>query len=86
MTEEQAKLKWCPMVRPGSPQRADDFGCVGSNCMMWRWAEKPNPEWKPDTNQMWPPRDPRFEPPMMICHETEGYCGLAGRAGALQEL
>lgn len=43
-TEEEAKTKWCPMVRCegdnrhwGSPtQAAPISACVGSGCMMWR--------------------------------------------------
>ena len=32
MTEEEAKQKWCPMMRQG-----DRIGtCIGSDCMMWR--------------------------------------------------
>ena len=45
MTEEEAKTKWCPMVRiDGSNMSMNiDDGkadllptCVGSDCMMWR--------------------------------------------------
>lgn len=53
MTESQAKLKWCPMVRtlctapdaslqavPANRLPDGDFTgthCIGSECMMWRW-------------------------------------------------
>jgi hypothetical protein len=53
MTEEQAKTKWCPMVRGGlnvyptygnvqepGPEQRNPAGarCIGSHCMMWRWT------------------------------------------------
>lgn len=52
MTEEQAKKKWCPMVRAGLKGANTYVGinwpsgevldqeyakCIGSDCMMWRW-------------------------------------------------
>jgi hypothetical protein len=67
MTEEQAKTKWCPMVRgglnvhttwgsprePGPEQRNPAAArCIGSECMMWRWDR--------DTDHV------------------HGHCGLAG--------
>jgi hypothetical protein len=66
MTEEQARTKWCPMVRfqhqLGTNRDAcfDHAGthCIGSDCMMWRWdveACREGPE---------------------VDH---GYCGLAGK-------
>ena len=63
MTEEEAKKKWCPMVRtgltmgmavnhhidmmPGGQGVHDETRCIASDCMMWRFT-------------------------------TTGYCGLAG--------
>ena len=47
MTEQEAKTKWCPMVRapmliapaiPGNKYGAN-AKCVGSDCMMWRWID-----------------------------------------------
>jgi hypothetical protein len=35
ITEQEAKTKWCPMVRSAPNEAAH---CVASNCMMWRWA------------------------------------------------
>lgn len=71
-TKEEARGKWCPMVRlstyaSGSPceaavNRCDDGSykesdsCLGSNCMTWRWAEN------------------EFDDGMQ-----RGYCGLAGK-------
>ena len=46
MTEEEAKSKWCPMVRciwyptptdSGWNRVSENVNCVGSECMMWRW-------------------------------------------------
>jgi hypothetical protein len=45
MTEEEAKKKWCPMVRHGDSARnrtynegamLQAFACIASDCMMWR--------------------------------------------------
>ena len=67
MTEDEAKTKWCPMVRwSGGPdikltnrEGKGGFGvavtCIGSDCMMWRWDG-----------------DSRVED----CH---GHCGLGGK-------
>lgn len=56
LTEEQAREKWCPMVRlaeatapPGYPSRnrgTSDSGvhplcrCIASECMAWRWGKR----------------------------------------------
>lgn len=45
MAEEEAKTKWCPMVRCGnsaenchSLDRNPEYSrCIASECMMWRW-------------------------------------------------
>jgi hypothetical protein len=42
-TEEEAKTKWCPMVRvredtPDEEMR-EAIRCEASQCMMWRWFE-----------------------------------------------
>ena len=63
MTEEEAKTKWCPMVRMnlcyeagkevGSWNRdGGDCMCIASDCMMWR-------------------RDKKYS--------DEYYCGLGGK-------
>lgn len=67
MTEEEAKKKWCPMIRtgmvagmavnhhvdmnPGGQGVYDETRCIASDCMMWRSA-------------------------------PTGYCGLAGNVVA----
>ena len=66
MTEEQAKKKWCPMVRETTEQMGSynrfkglpitNSLCLASNCMMWRWD--------------WIGQDKYSE--------KEGNCGLAG--------
>lgn len=69
MTEEEAKQKWCPMVRVSvfptstggklwSNNRQDlehrnGSKCLGSACMMWRWHGPYS--------------------------DRTGHCGLAGR-------
>lgn len=87
-TPEEALKLWCPMVRNGLNNRFRDQDgnerlinhCVSKSCMMWRWAQKPNPEWRPGhTAMQFPQRDTRSDPPMYLPDETRGYCGLAGR-------
>ena len=49
MTEDEAKKKWCPMVRDGIEPMGNTAGdenripdwslCIASDCMMWRWSE-----------------------------------------------
>lgn len=47
LTEEDAKTKWCPMVRApyggyGSVNTYDKhFKCIASDCAMWRWSKLP---------------------------------------------
>jgi hypothetical protein len=54
MTEEEAKKKWCPMVRIAHENvvanRTDGYGdnnfhklqcCIASDCMMWRLNIQP---------------------------------------------
>lgn len=70
MEEEEAKKKWCPMVRfTLAPQNSilDVIGnrsaitpkyttnCIASECMMWRWQSLP------------------------VSKPIDGYCGLAGK-------
>ncbi len=50
MTEDEAKEKWCPMVRtadsgePGALAVNRDaavpanYNCIASDCMMWAWS------------------------------------------------
>ena len=71
-TEAQAREKWCPMVLP-------EACCIGSLCMMWRWAEGTRVVWK-DTLEPVPPRTLYTRD--TVIEETvsdRGYCGLAGR-------
>lgn len=67
MTEDEAKTKWCPMVKLTiTPVRLEDTRCIGSDCMMWR--EK-------ITNQEYDVTD---DGDLLVHTEKEGYCGLAG--------
>ena len=67
MTEDEAKTKWCPMVRSSDLEKDVDncyikdrnptySRCIGSDCMMWRWE-----------------LDVRFAE----MSKTDGHCGLA---------
>lgn len=49
LTEDEAKKKWCPMVRAGNEagcnrNESDASGrldrCIASECMMWQWLPK----------------------------------------------
>ncbi len=67
LTEEQARLKWCPYTRVGeqasgaAENRPDgSFNCITSQCMAWRWH---------DDEDYGEPGDRR------------GYCGAFGKAG-----
>lgn len=64
-TEEEAKEKWCPMVRlhcvdshcadnrlANNYELPDGTLCIASECMMWRWHS---------------------------ANKEYGYCGLAGK-------
>lgn len=70
MTEEEAKLKWCPMVRVplafAGTAMANDRSerCIGSACMMWRWYS--NEMMMPYLNTV-------------VTQARRGYCGLAGK-------
>lgn len=81
LTEEEAKLKWCPMlhkavvqlIEAGKLSRATEtdakFLCIASDCMFWRWQSSltiNNPQRKPGFGQK--------------IEQERGYCGLAGRA------
>lgn len=80
MTEDDAKTKWCPMVRfksaetgsgpafnrGGSPDDWHILNCIGSRCMAWR-AEMV------DAND-----DPKDIEARWI-ESGRGYCGLAGK-------
>ncbi len=52
MTEDEAKQRWCPLVRfksgntgsetafnrqRGYDETAADLNCIGSRCMAWHW-------------------------------------------------
>jgi len=77
VNEAEAKTKWCPMVKTapllGTPAfwsnrpepKENQYHCVGSACMLWRWSEK-----QPAHNQ----EELEAEAPL----KSNGYCGLGG--------
>ncbi len=66
MTEEQAREKWCPMVRIHfAVNRTDsDCNCIGSRCMAWRTKT--------------PMLGNAGSLPIDVVGEVFGHCGLAG--------
>lgn len=67
MTEQEAKQKWCPMLRENRPAMFAGehwYACITDKCMMWRWEKELDyddrgyPTGRSDTD--------------------EGYCGLGG--------
>lgn len=77
LTEEQAKEKWCPMVRcaPGGDNANADGGgrrdryCIASRCMMWRAVE---------TAEFKSRAEAEFRKSGRRLYADSGYCGLAG--------
>lgn len=80
MTEEEAKTKWCPFVKPDY-RGPDRMLCIGSACMAWRWGDvicirkKPKPD---DTRWLGP--FPFLKGGKCWLRESDqGFCGLAGK-------
>jgi hypothetical protein len=85
VTEDQAKEMWWPIVRipitadvggawatsynDTHPRDEGHARCIGSRCMMWRWAG-----YLPVPSATVPGQD-----------EAHGYCGLAGLPQELAE-
>ena len=68
MTEEEAKTKWCPMVRGTYSNRyvseigfSKDQACLASGCALWRWE---NTSFVKGTEED---------------KHLAGYCGLGGK-------
>ena len=74
MTEDEAKLKWCPMARVADPAIGTfnrdavsskhgiaGWMCLASGCMAWRW-ELPDSELVGERSPL-----------------SRGHCGLAGK-------
>ena len=76
MTEDEAKTKWCPMVRQGYNDKIGEMNnqwafdklfsgkCIASGCMMWRWKIISLELAMRNADKQIP---------------AEGYCGLAGK-------
>lgn len=85
MTEEEAKTRWCPMMRDQpwidddgkttNARAGDHVHCIGSGCMMWRWTD---PRMVAVFNEPWD----RQSSPIGFTHVAncvDGGCGLAGK-------
>jgi hypothetical protein len=44
-TEEEAGSCWCPLSGRLWEGEGWECLCIGSNCMMWRWADQ-RPDWR----------------------------------------
>lgn len=93
-TEDEAKTKWCPMVKTVSGvtgtnrDRHQGTNCIGSACMMWRWGEPDREKFwvsldgKPEELWSWDPTtNGTYGQRVKVRKSTEGrkgYCGLAG--------
>lgn len=74
-TEDEARERWCPFFVEAAinrPEGMPQVCCIASQCMVWRWAQKRNPDWKAILH-------PDDEQPLYIEDGTRGYCGLAGK-------
>jgi len=86
LSEEEAKTKWCPMVRysqnfndltSNRPGEYDHPYCMASDCMMWRWENQE--AWIDRIEEM------RKTSPKMSTQELseifprKGFCGLGGK-------
>lgn len=73
MTEEEAKTKWCPMVRfdpEGGINRESPnlvFTCIASCCMMWIW----------DSHNTHTLKDGKVADGYGNMQDALGHCGLA---------
>ena len=81
MTEQEARTKWCPMVRYSSDEMEPsanrwNFGklgsdervnCLASDCMLWRWVMTEDQALYNNTEYK------------TTCFKPRGYCGLGGK-------
>lgn len=79
--EGHSANRWKQSAPPEEPWALNPVPCrcIASDCAMWRWGEKRNPNWKPNTNFMSGVEHPDEIEPTHIVDTKRGYCGLAGR-------
>lgn len=91
MTEDEAKQKWCPMVRHSEqgvggsynvPSQAG-FNCIASGCMMWRWNADLQLEYRrkgepAPEGEGWKIDQPKAVVLTYRRYVKNGYCGLGG--------
>lgn len=89
MTEEQARSKWCPMVRQSTDSfptynRLEDGTvpesclCVSSDCMAWRWFDHDHSERQEAVQGM----NDILRDIQSITGTRRGYCGAFGKPEA----
>lgn len=81
MTEDEAKVKWCPFTRVGeqasgaAENRPDgSYNCIASACMAWRGREMIDFQRRAETS--FRRYGNRVAP---TTADVEGFCGLAGQ-------
>lgn len=74
--DEALQLRCCGPVRPDQPAT-----CIGPQCMAWRWALEPNPNFIPSSIAGIGSDGSNRGGDRYRRGTTHGYCGLAGSAG-----
>jgi len=90
MTEQEAKTKWCPMVRHVKDQEGNFYTtngcnssgfetCIASDCMMWRWQyQEEKREGHDGGKELLLKRGVQVGYDVYKLEAT-GYCGLGGK-------
>lgn len=72
MTEPEAMAKTCPLAPLAPMANTWIGGCIGSECMAWRWSKGGSPQDVLRSAERYPQE--HATRPFVAC----GYCGLAG--------
>lgn len=64
----------CPMKFSSGPGRV----CSGKECMAWRWAHEPNPDYVAPNPLLYRTENPATFSNPFRHSTTHGYCGMGG--------